>query len=104
MNMHINEEVYSDRDVILLPNKVETVDASHKTTKKDFEKLMLVGPDIAVLGTGFRKRTAIDNSVLEMARKNNVELHVLPTAEAAKKFQELARKGKNVVAKLHITC
>lgn len=101
---HINDDIYSDNDLILHAGGVELLDASHKMTKDDFEKLMLHEPEIAILGVGFKDKVRIDKSVLDAAKKQKVELYVLPTAGAAKKFHELARAGKKVVAKLHITC
>ena len=104
MNVHIDDEIHKDSDLILTPNSVEKVNASHKITKEEFEKMLLHDPKIAVFGIGFRGGVKIEKSIFEMAKKSNVELHSMPTPEAAKKFQELARKGQNVVAKLHITC
>jgi hypothetical protein len=103
-NAHINDNVYTDNDILLFPHSVESVDASRKLTLQDFDRMLLHDPDVAVLGTGFKSKAVIDSAVLASAKKNKIELFVLPTDDAAKKFQELARKGRNVVAKLHITC
>ncbi len=104
MNVHIDDEIHKDNDVILTLNGVEKVDASHSLTKKEFDEMMLHDPSVAILGIGFRGKVKIERSVIDAAKKNSIELHILPTPEASKKFQELARKGEKVVAKLHITC
>ena len=103
-NTHINDEVYKDNDLFLHASGVEAVDATRRVSKKDFDKLLLYEPEIAILGTGFNEKVTIDSSVMDAAKKSKVELVVMPTDKAAKKFQELVRSGKKVVAKLHITC
>lgn len=103
-NVHIDDDVHTDNDLFLFPHGVETVDAARRPTVKDFDKMLLHEPEAAVFGIGFKKKLQIDSKILDAAKKNKIELHVLSTPEAAKKFQELARKGKKVVAKLHITC
>ncbi len=103
-NVHIDEEIYKDNDLFLFQHGVETTETSHKTTMKDFEKMLLREPAVVIFGTGFKSMAQIDNKIHEIAKKNNIEVHTLSTPEAAKKFQELSRKGKKVVAKLHVTC
>jgi hypothetical protein len=103
-DVQIGEELFKDNDLLIHRNGVEALAATHRVSEKDFEKMLLHEPEIAIFGTGFKKAIAIDQGVLDAARRNNVELVILPTEQASKKFQELARSGKNVVAKLHITC
>ena len=103
-DVRINDEVYKDNDLFLFANGIEAVDATKTPTMEDFEKLMLHEPDVVIFGTGFRKRPGIDAKIHDAAKKHKIELHVLSTPEAAKKFQELSREGRKTVAKLHLTC
>ncbi|MCX6815335.1 MAG: Mth938-like domain-containing protein [Candidatus Aenigmarchaeota archaeon] len=103
-NVHVNEDVYKDNDLFLHNNGFEPIDASHISTLEDFNKMLLHEPEVAIFGTGFVKKAAISMDIVNAAKKNKIELHILPTADAVKKFQLLARSGKRVVAKLHITC
>jgi hypothetical protein len=103
-NVHINDDVYTDNDLFLFSHGIETVEATRRPTLKDFEKILVHEPDAAVFGLGFKGKPQIDSRIFDAAKKHKVELHMLPTPEAAKKFQQLARQGKKVVAKLHITC
>ncbi len=104
MNVHINEDVHKDNDLFLFSNGVEAVEASRKSTMGDFDKMLLHDPEVVIFGTGFKSKAQVDNKIHEAAKKSNIELYLLTTPEAAKKFQELSRKGKKVVAKLHIAC
>lgn len=103
-NAHIDDEVYRDNDIFLHANGIETITPSHKTSLREFEHMLLHEPEAAVFGIGFRSKAKIDDSVIAAARKHKIDIHILPTPDAAKKFQELTRKGKKVVAKLHVTC
>lgn len=103
-NLHIDENVYTDNDVFLFPRGLELMDATHEIKQQDLEKMMLHEPEVAIFGVGFRQKVVVPQNILSAAKKQNIETLVLPTPDAAKKFQELARQGKKVVAKLHITC
>ncbi len=103
-NVHIDDSIYTDNDLFLFPHGVEIADASHKLTSQDFEKTLLHEPEIALFGVGFKGKVIIPQSVLGAAKKQNIQVVAMPTPAAAKKYQELVRKGKKVVAKLHITC
>jgi len=103
-HVHIDETVYKDNDIFLHKDGIEVLDASHRSTVKDFEKMLLYDPEAVIFGIGFRKEAEIEKSIFDVAKKHNVSIHVMPTDKAVRKFQELARKGKNVVAKLHVTC
>ena len=103
-NVHIDENVYTDNDLFLSTHGLETSDATHKLTMQDLEKMLLHEPEIAIFGVGFKSKVNVSQAIINAAKKQNVETLVLSTPDAVKKFQELIRKGKKVVAKLHITC
>ena len=103
-NVQIEDEIYKDSDLFLFQHGVETADATRKSTLKDFEKMLLHEPEIVIFGTGFKSKAQIDGKIHDVAKKNNIEVHMLSTKDAIKKFQELSRKGKKVVAKIHVAC
>jgi len=39
---------------------------------------------------------------MDAAKKSSLDIHILKTPDALKKFQEFARKGKKVVAHIHV--
>jgi hypothetical protein len=104
MNVHIDDDVHIDSDLFLFPHGVETVEASHRIKYGDLERMLLHDPDAVVFGVGFKKKLDVDKKIYDHVKKNCIEIHVLPTVEAARKFQQLARQGKKVAAKLHVTC
>ncbi|MEM7819542.1 MAG: MTH938/NDUFAF3 family protein [Candidatus Aenigmatarchaeota archaeon] len=103
-NIQVNDEVYSDHDLFLFYDGVEPTEKSHRVSKKDFEHMMLKEPEIIIISLGFNNAVKIDNDVFVLAKKSNIELYALPTPDAIKKFEELVKKGKKVVARIHITC
>lgn len=103
-NIQINDEVFDRDDFFLFKDLVEPTEKSHRVTKKDFEHMMLREPEIIIISLGFNNLVKIDEDVYKLAKKAGVELIELPTPDALKKFQELTKRGKNVAARIHITC
>jgi hypothetical protein len=46
----------------------------------------------------------IDEEVKNLAKERNIELIVLSTPQAIKKFNELTKAKRSVVAYFHVTC
>lgn len=99
--IHINDDVVKN-DFFLHANGIERLENTTKITQKEFDRMLLHDPEIAVFGIGFKGKVKISQDVLDTAKKSNVGVHILFTPDALKKFQELARKGKKVVAHIHI--
>ena len=99
--IHINEDIITS-DFFIHANGVEQTEKTRKVGKKDFERMALIEPDTAIFGTGFKKNINISPDILDAAKKSNINVHVLSTPDALKKFQDLARKGKKVIAHIHI--
>lgn len=99
--VHINEEVLTD-DFLLHANGVERIEKNNRISTQELERMLLHDPDAAVFGIGFNGKAKIDQSVFNAAKKSNIDVHVLKTPDALKKFQELARKGSKVVAHIHV--
>jgi len=53
---------------------------------------------------GMMSGTSLDgvDAVLAAAKKQKIAVHVLPSEAAIKKFQDFARRGKRVVAHIHV--
>lgn len=99
--VHINEEIVTD-DFLLHAGGLERIEKLNVITGKDLDRILLHDPDAAIFGVGFKGKMKISQEVLDAAKKSKVDLHVLPTPDALKKFQELARKGRKVVAHIHV--
>ena len=99
--IHINDDIV-ENDFFLHANGMENVDRTSRITKKDFDRMLLHDPEIAIFGTGFRGRLQVGQDVLDAAKKSKVDVHILKTPEALEKFKELARKGGKVVAHINV--
>ncbi len=99
--IHINEDIVTN-NFFLHKGGVEHLEKTNKITKKEFDKMLLHDPDVAIFGTGFRGKLNINQDVFDAAKKSKIIIHALKTPDALKKFQELARSGKSVVAHIHV--
>lgn len=99
--IHINDEVITN-DFFLHPGGFEHLEKTRKLGAKEFERMLLHEPEIAVFGTGFKGKLKLSPEVFDAAKSSNVVVHMLPTPAALKKFQELARGGNKVVAHIHV--
>ena len=103
-NIVIDGVSYGTDNIVLYWDSIETIEKSHEIKKSDFEHLMLREPDVVVLGIGFNSIVKVDDEVKSLAKQEGIELYILPTEDALKKFQELVRKGKRAAAIIHPTC
>ena len=99
--IHINSEILTN-DFLLHASGIEKLEKVNRIRTEEFDRMLLHDPEAAIFGVGFKGKVKIDNSVMDAAKKSNVDVHVLQTPEALKKFHELARSGKKVVAHIHV--
>jgi len=103
-NIVINGRVYSEDNIIIFWDDVQTIEKSHKITKSVFEKVLLREPEIVIIGIGFNNLVKVSDEVKEIADRNKIELLVLDTKSAIKEFKKIVHTGKRVVAIIHPTC
>ena len=60
--------------------------------------------DAVVIGTGYYGYMVVDKDVIEYFENKGVEVYVLDTRKAVKKYNELVDKGKKVLGLFHLTC
>ena len=100
----INGERFGEKDFFLFWDSVEATDKSHSPGVDELENMLLKEPDIVIFGTGFNNNVEISDEIKREAEKNKIELMILSTPDALKKFSEITRKGKRVAARIHVTC
>jgi hypothetical protein len=69
----------------------------------DVQELLDHGAAVIVLSTGVYERLGVCPETLRLLEQNNVPVHVLQTAKAAKRYNELAETDA-VGALIHSTC
>lgn len=70
-------------------------------TTQDFSQLLLLEPELILLGTGDRCIFAPRTLTFELAR-TGIGLEAMTTAAAARTFNVLAGEGRNVAAVLYL--
>jgi hypothetical protein len=93
------------RDVIVLPDRVVPnwwrADG-HRLVLTDLEGVLEELPEHLVVGTGAYGQMRPDPAVIEQLRERGVEVEVLKTDEAVRRYGEL--DPRRTAAALHLTC
>jgi hypothetical protein len=93
------------RDVIILPGRVVHGwwrRNGHALVLADVEEVLDELPERLVIGTGAYGQMQPDPAALAELRARGVEVDVLPTGEAVRRYREL--DPKRAAAALHLTC
>lgn len=93
------------RDLIVLPGRVVANwwrKDGHALVPEDLAEVLEELPERLVIGTGAMGRMRPDPAVLELLRVRGVEVEVLPTEEAVRRYGEL--DPARTAAALHLTC
>ncbi len=69
----------------------------------DIEELISHGAKVIVIGKGVYGKLSVAKSTLKILQEKGIELHVLKTKEAVKKYNELCANNP-VGALIHSTC
>ncbi len=76
----------------------------HHLYPEDIQDILDSGVEILVVGTGAYGVMKIDPTVKEACAERGIRLETYKTAEAVKRFNELARAGEKVAGAFHLTC
>lgn len=93
------------RDVIVLPDRVVREwwrRDGHSLVLEDLGEVMEDLPLRLVVGTGAQGQMRPDPHALKALEKRGIEVEVLPTEEAVRRYQEL--NPAETAAALHLTC
>lgn len=93
------------RDVIVLPARVVTNwwrKDGHALVLEDLEDVLDELPERLVVGTGEMGRMRPDPATLDRLRERGVQVEILETADAVRRYGEL--DPVRTAAALHLTC
>jgi hypothetical protein len=93
------------RDVIVLPERVVRGwwrKEGHGLVLEDLDEVLDELPERLLVGTGAYGQLRPDPAALEMLRARGVDVEVLPTAEAVRRYARL--DPRKTAAALHLTC
>jgi hypothetical protein len=93
------------RDVIVLPGRVLRGwwrKEGHRLVLEDLDEVVDELPEQLLVGTGACGRMRLDPGMLEALRARGIDVEVLPTAEAVRRYTEL--DPRKTAAALHLTC
>jgi hypothetical protein len=93
------------RDVIVLPRRVVGDwwrRAGHSLVLEDLDDVLDELPERLIIGTGAHGRLSPDPGTLERLKERGIEVEVLPTDEAVRRYSGLNPAA--TAAALHLTC
>ncbi len=76
----------------------------HLLAVEDLQPVIEAKPSVLVVGCGASGMMKVCEDTRQVLRQQNIELIALDTNEAVETFNELAEKGRDVAAALHLTC
>ena len=76
----------------------------HSLSIYDLRDVIEAEPAILVIGSGASGMMDVPESTQQVLKDFGIESEVYDTGGAVKRFNELAQKGENVAAALHLTC
>lgn len=100
--VHIDDKIFRDTDIFLNNDAVEKAARTHNLTIDYLDKMMLYEPECIIIGNGFNSKVVVSEEIINAAKRNNIEIHSLPTPEAVKKIRKILR-SKRVSAFLHMS-
>jgi hypothetical protein len=93
------------RDLIVLPNRVLTNwwrNDGHSLVIEDLEEVLDDLPGRLIVGTGASERMRPSPDAIRALKERGIEVEVLPTPEAVRRYQESDPAATAVAA--HLTC
>ena len=103
--INVDGRTYTN-DLIICPDGVKPGwwrREGHGLHPDDLASIIGLAPDILIIGSGVSGILNVPNETRDWIQEKDIELLVLPTPEACKRYNELAAV-KKVIAGLHLTC
>ena len=94
-------------DVIIYPDRIKDSwwrNQGHSLCIEDIQEVLDYHPEILIVGTGNPGLMKVPQDVRREIMARGIELAVLPTQRAVKKFNAGIASSRRIVAALHITC
>ncbi len=76
----------------------------HLLTVEDLLPVIASKPSVLVVGCGTSGLMKVSQDIDQVLCEHGIELFAAKTHKAVAKFNELAAKGTNIAAALHLTC
>ena len=104
--MEINGKMY-ENDLIVFPDKIKSNwwrKKGHKLLIEDLDEVIEFNPEILIIGKGASGQMAVPVQTKRLLKQKGIEIKVMKTNQAYKKFNELIEKDNKVVGAFHLTC
>jgi len=76
----------------------------HLLSAEDLQPIITAKPSVLIVGSGASGLMKISDEARQVLLEEDIQLEVVDTAKAVKRFNELSQTGVNIAAALHLTC
>jgi len=104
--MVVDGKAYRE-DLILLPDGVRGNwwrERGHSLSVADLAEVFEAAPEVLVVGTGAHEMMRVPEETRRAVEEAGIEMIVERTAEAAGRFNALAKKDRRLAGAFHLTC
>jgi len=102
----INGKEYSS-DCIVFGNSVKSNwhrKKGHLLSDNDLQSVIKNKPTLLIVGSGKSGKMKIPNETRHYLLEEEIQLEIVDTSKAIKRFNELSKTGVKIAAALHLTC
>ncbi len=102
----VDSKIYSHDVVVSWDGKIKEAKTfvRHVFGRDEFEELIKKNPEVIVVGTGDPGFLRVSGEIGMLCKQKNIELIEITSKRAIEKFNENIKKGKKVIAFIHVTC
>jgi hypothetical protein len=94
-------------DVIIIGDTVQSNwwrKQGHSLAVEDLQTVISAKPSVLVVGCGASGLMKVPESTRQVLQEHHIQIEAFNTEKAVQRFNQLSRRGANVVAALHLTC
>ncbi len=77
---------------------------SHSIARSEIEALTRTQPDVILVGTGVEGMARLAHDAEFYLTESNLDLTVMPSPQAVRKYNQCIEDGEKVAALIHVTC
>ncbi len=102
----VNGKIYRSDVLVFWDGEVKKLEVSvrHLFGMPEFREVEKRRPEVLIIGNGQYGLLEVSREVIDACDREGIKFFKMNSKEAIKKFNEILREGRRVVAFIHVTC